>query len=228
MDWFSKVDQINQYSQSPKFQIDLTCFTIEKQIYANDPWSGYFHKIEMPLKNVQGIEFPLSQFFSSESISKSKWKSWLSLTLTFSYIFLVSKTTKELLLEWNESHETPVIVAEDLKMPQFEMQKVTTNKCHETNHMGTLTLRHFLSKLELFFKKKFEMLRDLNFRKLQLPSGWISPASINWISLDSKLPTFNIDCSHFVGFILDGRGLCTSTSHSWSYYSLDGLFSSFW
>ena len=54
------------------------------------------------------------------------------------YLFFlsVSKTTKELLLEWNESHETPVIVAEDLKMPQFEMQKVTTNKCHETNHMG--------------------------------------------------------------------------------------------
>jgi hypothetical protein len=50
--------------------------------------------------------------------------------------FLVSKTTKELLLEWDESHEKPVFVAEDLRMPQFEMMKITTNRCHETNHMG--------------------------------------------------------------------------------------------
>ena len=100
------------------------------------------------------------------------------------------------------------------------------------NEVNTMTTRQN----DLVVKKKeFEMLRklrqskrDLIFRKLQLPSGRISPTSINWISLDSKLPTFNIDCSHFVGFILDGRGLCTSTSHSRSYYSLDGLFSSFW
>ena len=38
----------------------------------------------------------------------------------------------------DESHQQPVIVAEDLRMPQFEMQKITTNKCHETNHMGKL------------------------------------------------------------------------------------------
>ena len=50
--------------------------------------------------------------------------------------FTVSKTTKELILEWE--NQQPVIVAEDLRMPQFEMQKITMNKCHETNHMGKL------------------------------------------------------------------------------------------
>ena len=51
--------------------------------------------------------------------------------------FPVSKTTKELLLEWDLSEDQKsVSVARDLKMPQFEMQRITTNKCHEENHMG--------------------------------------------------------------------------------------------
>ena len=57
----------------------------------------------------------------------------------FIYLLLsiaVSKTTKELILEWEGIQDKPVIVAEDLRMPQFEMQKITTNMCHETNHMG--------------------------------------------------------------------------------------------
>ena len=49
---------------------------------------------------------------------------------------LVSKTTKELLLAWESKEDKPVIVAEDLRMPQFEMQKISSDKCHETNHMG--------------------------------------------------------------------------------------------
>ena len=52
--------------------------------------------------------------------------------------FSVSKTTKELLLDWEKVHDKPVIVAEDLRMPQFEMQKITNDMCHETNHMGKL------------------------------------------------------------------------------------------
>ena len=62
---------------------------------------------------------------------KSYLKKWVP-------FFAVSKTTKELILEWEVQHQQPVIVAEDLRMPQFEMQKITTNKCHETNHMGEL------------------------------------------------------------------------------------------
>lgn len=43
-----------------------------------------------------------------------------------------------MILTWDadKSHEDPVSVAKDLRMPQFEMQKITTNRCHETNHMG--------------------------------------------------------------------------------------------
>ena len=48
----------------------------------------------------------------------------------------VSKTTKELLLTWELKDDKPVIVADDLRMPQFEMQKIENDKCHETNHMG--------------------------------------------------------------------------------------------
>ena len=57
-----------------------------------------------------------------------------------SCILLVSKTTKELLLHWDNGkiHEDPVTVARDLRLPQFEMQKITTNRCHETNHMGMM------------------------------------------------------------------------------------------
>ena len=43
-----------------------------------------------------------------------------------------------MILRWDsdKTHEDPVSVAKDLRMPQFEMQKITTNRCHETNHMG--------------------------------------------------------------------------------------------
>ena len=54
------------------------------------------------------------------------------------FSLLVSKTTKELILSWDtdKSHEDAVSVAQDLRMPQFVMQNITTNRCHETNHMG--------------------------------------------------------------------------------------------
>ena len=53
--------------------------------------------------------------------------------------FSVSKTTKELILFWDndKSHDDTVSVARDLRLPQFEMQKITTNRCGTTNHMGT-------------------------------------------------------------------------------------------
>jgi len=90
-----------------------------------------------------------------------------------------SKTTKELLLEWNELHETPVIVAEDLKMPQFEMQKVTTNKCHETNHMGNYSC----------LVAEFHLHRSIGFHLIQsyLPSILI--VSISWVSF-----WMDVDC----------------------------------
>jgi hypothetical protein len=60
---------------------------------------------------------------------------------SFFSLNLVSKTTKELLLGWDWSDkQLAVSVAKDLRMPQFVMQKITTSRCHEENHMGELTL----------------------------------------------------------------------------------------
>ncbi len=44
------------------------------------------------------------------------------------------------MLEWDALHEgqKSVSVAHDLRMPQFELQKITTNNCHEENHMGKM------------------------------------------------------------------------------------------
>ena len=68
---------------------------------------------------------------------------------TFYYIYTVSKTTSELVLNWDEDkrHEEPVTVAKDLRMPQFEMQKITTNRCHERNHMGKKVLLEIYKKI---------------------------------------------------------------------------------
>ena len=53
--------------------------------------------------------------------------------------FPVSKTTKELLLEWDkEGERSAVSVAKDLRMPQFAMKRITTNKCNSQYHMGEL------------------------------------------------------------------------------------------
>ena len=68
---------------------------------------------------------------------RRRWKI-ICPTINPRLFFSVSKTTKELLLSWDKdkTHEDPVTVAQDLRLPQFEMEKITTNRCHETNHMG--------------------------------------------------------------------------------------------
>ena len=50
----------------------------------------------------------------------------------------VSKTTKELLLEWDmDNAERPAVsVAKELRMPQFSMKRITTNRCNSQYHMG--------------------------------------------------------------------------------------------
>ena len=50
------------------------------------------------------------------------------------YIFIVSKTTRELLLLWHES--SPVDLSSDLKMPQFTVEEVVTDKCEESSMIG--------------------------------------------------------------------------------------------
>lgn len=49
-------------------------------------------------------------------------------------IQLVSKTTRELLLEWNKW--SPVDLSADLKMPQFTVEDVVTDKCEESSLIG--------------------------------------------------------------------------------------------
>ncbi len=48
-------------------------------------------------------------------------------------LFTVSKTTRELLLEWNK--ENPVDLSADLKMPQFTVERVATEHCEESTSL---------------------------------------------------------------------------------------------
>ena len=50
--------------------------------------------------------------------------------------FLVSKTTKELVLRWQE--HKPVDISSEVKMPQFEIFMVIPDKCQETFHIGKI------------------------------------------------------------------------------------------
>jgi len=90
-----------------------------------------------------------------------------------------SKTTKELLLTWESTDDKPVIVAEDLRMPQFEMQKIANEKCHETNHMGNYSC----------LVAKFHLHRSIGFHLIQsyLPSILI--VAISWVSF-----WMDVDC----------------------------------
>ncbi|XP_040574378.1 glycine receptor subunit alpha-3 [Lepeophtheirus salmonis] len=90
-----------------------------------------------------------------------------------------SKTTKELLLEWDPTHELSVTVAKDLRMPQFEMTKITTNRCHETNHMGNYSC----------LVAEFHLHRSIGFHLIQsyLPSVLI--VAISWVSF-----WMDVDC----------------------------------
>ena len=59
----------------------------------------------------------------------------LSSHFKFAYIsFPVSKTMRELLLEWN--HLEPVNLSSDLKMPQFKVEEVETDICEESSMIG--------------------------------------------------------------------------------------------
>ena len=46
----------------------------------------------------------------------------------------VSKTTRELLLDWNK--ERPVDLSSDLKLPQFTVERVVTDHCEELSLIG--------------------------------------------------------------------------------------------
>ena len=69
----------------------------------------------------------------------------LSSHFKFAYIsFPVSKTTRELILEWN--HLVPVDLSSDMKMPQFKVEEVETDICEESSMIGT-TIKFKLQKV---------------------------------------------------------------------------------
>ena len=80
--------------------------------------------------------YPLDRQVCAMQISSCKSKRNFQY-LSFIVNSPVSKTTRELELEWKKDTE-PVTVAKDLKMPQFELEAVTASNCHNKIHMGRL------------------------------------------------------------------------------------------
>ena len=58
----------------------------------------------------------------------------ITFLLSLCLFFVVSKTTRELLLEWNK--RSPVDLSSDLKLPQFTVERVVTDKCEESSLIG--------------------------------------------------------------------------------------------
>ncbi|KAH7950772.1 hypothetical protein HPB52_001431 [Rhipicephalus sanguineus] len=82
----------------------------------------------------------------------------------------VSKTTEELLLKWSESQ--PVVLFDNLKLPQFEIEKVNTSLCKEKFHIGEYSC----------LKADFYLQRSLGYHMVQtyLPTTLI--VVISWVS----------------------------------------------
>ena len=52
-------------------------------------------------------------------------------------LFVVSKTTKELVLRWKDDG-APIDISDEVKMPQFEIFKIVDTRCQETMHIGKI------------------------------------------------------------------------------------------
>ena len=130
-----------------------------------------------------------------------------------------------MILFWDndKSHDDTVSVARDLRLPQFEMQKITTNRCGTTNHMGK-RYHLWIIIISRINTLSWLIIKFLQFyRKLQLFGCGVSFTSVNRVPFDSKLFTINLDCCHLLGFILDGYRLRSSEGDSWSYYALNSF-----
>lgn len=81
-----------------------------------------------------------------------------------------SKTTEELLLKWSDSQ--PVVLFDNLKLPQFEIEKVNTSLCKEKFHIGEYSC----------LKAEFYLQRSLGYHMVQtyLPTTLI--VVISWVS----------------------------------------------
>jgi len=81
-----------------------------------------------------------------------------------------SKTTRELLLEWNQ--RSPVDLSSDLKMPQFTVESVVTDKCEESSLIGNYSC----------LVAKFHLSRSIGFHMVQSYIPTILIVVISWVS----------------------------------------------
>lgn len=81
-----------------------------------------------------------------------------------------SKTTDELQLHW--SIESPVILYENMKLPQFEIQNVSTSLCNETFHIGEYSC----------LKAEFNLQRSIGYHLVQSYLPTILIVVISWVS----------------------------------------------
>ncbi|XP_064469329.1 glycine receptor subunit alpha-2-like [Ornithodoros turicata] len=81
-----------------------------------------------------------------------------------------SKTTEELLLRWSDKE--PVILFENLKLPQFEIERVNTSLCKEKFHIGEYSC----------LKADFHLQRSLGYHMVQTYLPTILIVVISWVS----------------------------------------------
>lgn len=81
-----------------------------------------------------------------------------------------SKTTRELLLEWN--HLEPVDLSSDLKMPQFKVEEVETDICEESSLIGNYSC----------LVAKFHLSRSIGFHMVQSYIPTMLIVIISWVS----------------------------------------------
>ncbi|RWS21356.1 glycine receptor subunit alpha-2-like protein, partial [Leptotrombidium deliense] len=82
----------------------------------------------------------------------------------------ISKTTDELSLIWNR--EKPIILYDNLKLPQFKIASYVPTVCNETMHIGEYSC----------LKAEFHLHRSLGYHMVQsyLPTSLI--VFISWVS----------------------------------------------
>ncbi|XP_064471717.1 glycine receptor subunit alpha-3-like isoform X2 [Ornithodoros turicata] len=81
-----------------------------------------------------------------------------------------SKTTDELQLFW--SPESPIILYDNMKLPQFEIEKVNTSLCNETFHIGEYSC----------LKAEFYLQRSIGYHLVQSYLPTILIVVISWVS----------------------------------------------
>ncbi|OQR71076.1 glycine receptor subunit alpha-2-like, partial [Tropilaelaps mercedesae] len=86
------------------------------------------------------------------------------------YSITVSKTTDELVLHWSERN--PVILFENLKLPQFEIQNVSTSLCNETFYLGEYSC----------LKAEFHLQRSMGYHLVQSYLPTVLIVVISWVS----------------------------------------------